>query len=154
MVEIRKYADTDLEQVKKLLIELQNYERQFDGGRAEATEEFATWYLSHIFDNVATQQGVVFVAAQGDMICGFTAGYVQEELERREQFFYISELVVTSASRGQGIGSNLIRAMENFARSKGLKSIRIGVLAASLQVHALYKKLGFQDYAIELMKSL
>jgi ribosomal protein S18 acetylase RimI-like enzyme len=154
MVDIRPYSDADLEQVKKLIVELQTYEQQFDAGRAEATDEFAAWYLSHIFDNVRTQQGVALVAEHENTLCGFAAGYAEEELERREEFFYISELVVTADLRGHGIGSSLIRAIEEFARSKGFKSIRIGVLAASVQVYDLYKRLGFQDYAIELIKVL
>jgi ribosomal protein S18 acetylase RimI-like enzyme len=66
----------------------------------------------------------------------------------------MAELVVSAAYRGQGIGSNLVRSMEDFARARGFRRAGIGVLVGNDRVHALYKRLGFRDYAIELMKEL
>ena len=71
-------------------------------------------------------------------LCGFGAGYVDDDPEARSQNFYIAELSVTEKPRGLGIGSRLIAAMEDAARERGLATIVIGVLAASERVHRLY----------------
>ena len=56
--------------------------------------------------------------------------------------------------RGHGIGSQLIGGMEDAARARGLRTVVIGVLAASERVHELYNRLGYRDHAIRLRKKL
>jgi ribosomal protein S18 acetylase RimI-like enzyme len=82
------------------------------------------------------------------------AAYPEEETEARGWYFYISDLVVGAQQRAHGIGSKLLRVMEHVARSRNFKTLGIGVLAGSDRVHALYHRLGFQDYAMTLRKHL
>jgi ribosomal protein S18 acetylase RimI-like enzyme len=154
MIDIRHYRDSDLTQLRNLLVEFQTFERQYDPNRAEPTEEFVTTYLSRLLAQVGEQQGVIFVAVEDSTVCGLAAGYVEEEAANQNAYFYIAEFVVAEAYRGRGIGSGLIRQIESFARRRGFKRLGIGVLAGSDRVHELYKRLGFRDYAVELMKEL
>ncbi len=154
MIEIREHERADFDQLKKLFLEMQTHERQFDADRAEPTDALAVKYISQLLTDVEERQGIILVAVNGGTVCGFAAGYAEEDLANQHHFFLIAELVVSAAYRGQGIGSNLIRSMENFARAKGFKRLGIGVLVGNDRVHELYKRLGFRDYAIELMKEL
>src|SRR5215471_17236906 len=96
--------------------QLQAHERQYEPLHVEPTLDFARWYIARLFKTVADQQGIVLVALDGATICGFAAAFVDEEWENRSDFFYISELVVAETHRGQGIGAELMAALERSAR--------------------------------------
>jgi ribosomal protein S18 acetylase RimI-like enzyme len=150
---IRKSVAADREALMALMIELQDFERQF-AARAVADREFAAWYIDRLLRVVEDQEGLLLVAAKDGAPCGFVAGFAEEESELRDRYFYIAELVVSESDRGRGIGSRLILAMEDAARARGLTRIGIGVLAGSDRVHRLYTTLGYRDYAISLRKEL
>lgn len=154
MIEIRKHEWADFDSLKKLFLEMQIHEQQFDADRAQPTDALADKYISQLLKDVEERQGIILVAVDSSSVCGFAAGYAEEDLANQHHFFLIAELVVSAAYRGQGIGSNLVRSMENVARARGFKRAGIGVLVGNDRVHALYKRLGFRDYAIELMKEL
>lgn len=154
MIEIRPYQDADFEHLKRLLAELQTYERAIDPRLAEPAPEFLKTYLEHLFTDIQEKRGIILVAADGDLVCGFTAGYAEKDLDEPDKYFYIAELVVAEVYRGQGIGSNLVHSLEDHARQHGFKQLRISVLARNVRVHTLYHRLGFNDYTINLTKPL
>ena len=151
---IREYVAADRESLVALMIELQDFERQFAADRAVPDREFAAWYIDRLLRVVEDNGGLLLVATKGGPPCGFVAGFPEEEPELRDWYFYVAELVVSESDRSRGIGRRLILAMENAARTRGLKRMGIGVLAGSERVHRLYKKLGYRDYAISLRKEL
>jgi ribosomal protein S18 acetylase RimI-like enzyme len=150
---IREFAPSDLGRVIELMIELQAFENQF-APRAAPTREFATRYIERLLRNLRGNQGVLLVAIADGAVRGFAAGYAEEEPEAEDLFFYIAELVVSERQRGRGIGSLLVKAMEDAARGRGLRRMVIGVLAGNTRVHRLYRRLGYGDYAIMLKKTL
>ncbi|MBN1859078.1 GNAT family N-acetyltransferase [Candidatus Bipolaricaulota bacterium] len=58
--------------------------------------------------------------------------------------FYVEFLAVDEARRGQGIGSNLIRAMEERARSSGSTHFAIDVARRNETARRLYERHGFK----------
>jgi ribosomal protein S18 acetylase RimI-like enzyme len=150
---IRKSVAADREALMALMIELQDFERQF-ADRAVADHEFAAWYIDRLLRVIEDNEGLILVATKDGAPCGFVAGFPEEEPELRERHFYVAELVVSESDRGRGIGRQLILAMEDAARAQGLKRIGIGVLAGSDRVHRFYTTLGYRDYAISLRKEL
>lgn len=154
MAEIRAYQTADLEALKQLITELQMYELQFDAGRTEPTHESIANYVSHLLKDVEEKQGLILLATVGSRVSGLVAGYPQEELDFRDPYFYVAELVVSEDSRGQGIGADLVSAIEDVARSKGCTRVGISVLFDNTRSHDLYQRLGFRDYVIELIKEL
>jgi ribosomal protein S18 acetylase RimI-like enzyme len=94
---------------------------------------------------------------------GAVAGYVvalarveEEGLEDEiaHSFGLVSDLAVSAAFRGQGIGSALLAAAERHVRGCGQDDFRIGVLAANRGAHALYRRHGFAEHHIEMRKKL
>jgi ribosomal protein S18 acetylase RimI-like enzyme len=154
VIDIRPYVDSDRGDVIELLIELQAFERQFSPYHVEPDRAFGAWYLSRLLETLRKSDGVLLVATDGVRACGFTAGYAEEDFEARDWYFYIAELAVADRARGSGIGTRLVQAMEDVARSRGLKRADIGVLAGSDRVHALYRRLGFRDFVTKLRKTL
>ena len=115
-IEIRAFAPSDLESVVGLTRELQRFELQFAADHAPPDQEFGEWYVGRLLGVLREQDGVLLVAAQDGAVCGFSAGYVEDDPEARSRYFYIAELSVTERMRGHGIGSQLIGAMEDAAR--------------------------------------
>ena len=152
--EIRAFAPSDRDGVVALMRELQQFERQFIPEHAAPDQAFGEWYVDRLLGVLREQDGLLLVATHDGTICGFGAGYVDDDPEARSQNFYIAELSVTEHLRGHGIGSRLIAALEDAALTRGLGTVVIGVLAASTRVHALYARLGYRDRAIRMRKKL
>ena len=153
-IDIRPFTPSDRDRVIAMMRELQQFERQFIPEHAAPDQAFGEWYVERLLGLLRERDGVLLVATQDGTICGFGAGYVDEDPEARGQYFYIAELSVTERLRGHGIGSRLIAALEDAAQARGLATVVIGVLAASTRVHALYARLGYRDRAIRLRKKL
>ena len=153
-LEVRAFASSDRDGVIALMRELQQFERQFIPAHAVPDQAFGEWYVDRLLGVLREQDGVLLVATQDGALCGFGAGYVDDDPESRGRNFYIAELSVTENARGHGIGSRLIAALEDAARARGLATMVIGVLAASRRVHGLYSRLGYRDHAIRMRKKL
>jgi GNAT superfamily N-acetyltransferase len=76
--------------------------------------------------------------------------FVREELR---DYAYLGDLFVREAHRGQGIGRALVAEAERLARARGVARILMGVLPGN-PAEALYRRLGYRTYAVELAKDL
>jgi GNAT superfamily N-acetyltransferase len=76
--------------------------------------------------------------------------FVREELR---DYAYLGDLFVRAPHRSQGIGRALIAEAERLAHARGVKRILLGVLPGN-PAEAVYRKLGYRTYAIELAKDL
>ncbi|MCB0035668.1 MAG: GNAT family N-acetyltransferase [Anaerolineales bacterium] len=56
----------------------------------------------------------------------------------------LADIVVATAERGQGIGTALIRLLEQEATLRGWRPLEIGVESANGRALALYRRLGYQ----------
>jgi ribosomal protein S18 acetylase RimI-like enzyme len=153
-IAIRTFEPADFARVAALTIELQDFERGITPWRVPADQEFAGWYVTRLLRALEQAGGTLLVASDGGTACGYAAGLAEDEPEMRDRYFYVAELVVAATHRVRGIGTRLIAAMEELARAQGLGRIGIGVLAGSDRVHALYRRLGYRDYAVSLRKAL
>jgi ribosomal protein S18 acetylase RimI-like enzyme len=151
---IRAYAPSDRDGVVALMRELQQFERQFAPEHATPDQAFGEWYVDRLLGVLREQDGVLLVATLDGAVRGFCAGFEEDDPEAQSRYFYIAELSVTERLRGHGIGAQLVGAMEDAARARGLATVVIGVLAASERVHGLYNRLGYRDHAIRLRKKL
>jgi ribosomal protein S18 acetylase RimI-like enzyme len=66
----------------------------------------------------------------------------------------VQMVVVMPEFRGQKLGAKLMGAAEKWAKEKGCDAVRLGVMARNERAHKLYKELGYDDFAIEMDKSL
>jgi ribosomal protein S18 acetylase RimI-like enzyme len=153
-VAIREFTPSDRDGVIELILALQRFEMQFAPDHATPDRDFGEWYLEQTLESVRENDGALLVATDHGALCGMIAGYDVDDPESRSRYFYIAELSVSEAMRGHGVGSRLIAAIEDFARSRGHKTAVIGVLVKNTRAHALYDRLGFRDYAVRMRKKL
>jgi ribosomal protein S18 acetylase RimI-like enzyme len=66
----------------------------------------------------------------------------------------IGELVVAPEAEGQGIGSALVEAVIERARSEGHTRVSVSTGAANARALGLYRRLGFEDEDVTLSRRL
>jgi GNAT superfamily N-acetyltransferase len=79
------------------------------------------------------------------------AVYVREDVRHHA---YISELFVQEEARSTGIGAALMEEAERLAAARDVSRLVVGVLAGNSLAEALYARLGYAPYAIELVKRI
>ena len=58
-------------------------------------------------------------------------------------------IVVAREARGQGIGSELLRRVEGFARDRGFRQVRLDVVDTNPGARRLYERHGFEEVVTE-----
>jgi GNAT superfamily N-acetyltransferase len=158
MTVIRKYnSETDAQQLRDCVIELQNFEREVDP-RMPSGEEIVDDYIVAMLFRCRMCDGQVLVAD----VDGEIAGYVtmlnrvqSDDLDDGNlEFGLIADLLVRKAYRGTGLGRELIAAAESFAKEHGVRWLRISVMAQNAAARKLYASTGFSEIYVELEKDL
>lgn len=114
--------------------------------------------LAAAWQSVHQTDGQVLVAELDGRVIGhlfllfkIDAVFVERELR---PYAYVSELYVTEKARGRGVARALMNEAERIAKRRGLPRILVGVLAGNKGAEALYGRLGYAPYVIELTKTL
>ena len=66
----------------------------------------------------------------------------------------LGELAVTEAVEGQGVGSLLLSAAEDWARERGLPFLALGTGFANIRARAFYARHGYREEDVRLTKAL
>lgn len=64
---------------------------------------------------------------------------------RDTQTLHVIDIVLSSAMRGRGIGTDVIQALEHAAHAKGMTRLTLSVLRSNDGARRLYQRLGFSD---------
>ena len=144
--------------ILQFIFALQVHEHSFELNRridAQVAEEHYAVLIPH----VAEHNGQVLIAEdEAGHIIGWAAFYedggdvfIHAE-ERRHGF--LAELYVVETARGAGVGRALIAACEDWARGRGLTSLRIGLLARNADALKVYERSGYAPYTLQVRKYL
>ena len=143
--------------VRACLIELQDFERSLDH-RLPSGAAIVDDFIPQMLNRCKKCNGRVLVGELDEKVVGFAtilAKVKSEELVDGDiEYGLVSDLVVASAHRKQGIGRKLLEAAESYARSNGVRWLRIGVLAENHSADSLYESMGFKSLYIEREKEL
>lgn len=137
MLEIDEYKEKYLEQISNIIIQDLMTVNSKDYGIERAkkmAEDFTTENLKHTF----SKRRKVFVALINGQVVG-TAGI--EKSWYNDDDYWILTVFVKPDNHGQGIGSQLIRKIEDFAATLPIKKL---VIPASITAHGFYYKLGYR----------
>jgi ribosomal protein S18 acetylase RimI-like enzyme len=158
VITLRDYAaDRDSARLRDCMIELQNSERKLEPGKPEGST-IADKYLELMFARCRKWDGKVFVAEVSGQVVGFVCVWAKVQPEEPDddpsEYAFVSDLVVASGHRRRGLGRGLLAMAERYARSRGARSLRIGVLARNAAARHLYGSAGFSNYEVEMEKPL
>lgn len=149
-MQIIEYEDKYLEDVRDLLVELEEYiltvdKDELDQLHPEYREKIALLDLEEVKEN----DGKCFLAIENDKAIGLIMGtiikydeydYLDHKCPKEGE---ITELIVTSKIRSKGIGQALMNKMEEYFKSVGCEYILVDVFAYNENGIKFYDKQGY-----------
>lgn len=155
-IKIRKYLPTDKLDLKKCIIELKRYEGQFDADYL--TDKRSVDKLFNEIINGKNQGGEIFVAEVEDKVVGFIALEIQtkndELIVKKIKAVYVADVAVLAEYRNLGIGSQLLKTAQEFAKNNKIKYLKLIVYADNQKARQLYENMGFRDYEVTMLKEV
>jgi len=94
----------------------------------------------------ATRQVTTLVAEDGDALVGYATLNPYYNSDDARPGYWLDELYVAPARRGEGIGGALMRAIREHAKEVGRPSVWWGVERTNTRAIAFYDRLGAVDY--------
>ncbi len=160
-MEIIEYEEKYLEDVKDLLVELEEYiisidKDKLDRLHPEYREKMAVLDL----DEVKNNNGKCYLAIQNGKAIGVIMGilgtyeeydYLDYKCPRRGE---VTELIVTKKIRSNGVGQKLMEKMEEYFRSIDCEYVVIDVFAYNDIGINFYNKLGYHTRGLLDIKKL
>lgn len=147
------------EEVKGLLIELQEHLCSIDKLGYNALEkDFGDLYFKKVMDEVNRCEGKMLLYKEDTQIVGLVVGLINNEREDRYDFKVprrgrITELVVSKNFRSKGIGTVLLKSMEEYLKSVGCSDILLGVFGYNTEAFKFYEKNGYHVRLFDMTKA-
>lgn len=160
-MKIIEYEDKYFEDVKELLVQLEEYIVSIDKDcldqlHPDYREKMAIIDLKEVDDS----NGKCYLAVENDNVLGLIMGYIPAY----DEFDYldykcpkrgkISELIVTSKIRSKGVGQVLIDRMEQYFKSKGCEYVLVDVFAYNENAIKFYGKKGYHPRMFTNIKKI
>ncbi len=140
------------EQIKDLLVELQNYLIDIDDWHTQIlSDNYRNDYFKMNLEFINKQNGKIILAIEDEKIIGIISGVVQLNDEIDEltndcsKIGNVLDLIVKNSFRGNQIGKLLLQEMENYFKSINCKRINIEVFGPNKSALNFYLK---NDYTI------
>jgi len=155
---VREYNETrHLLEIRNCLVELQDFERSIDHRLPPGTE-VVDEYVSHMLEQCEESHGQILVAEVDGDVAGFVTVLTRvksEDINEGDaEHGLIADLMVKTRFRGSGLGNQLLDAAEDYARSSGVRWLRIGVMSENHAARRLYEARGFETTYVELEKDM
>ncbi len=149
-MEIIEYEDKYLEDVRDLLTELEEYivsidEDELDHVHPEYHEKMALLDL----EEVQKKSGKCYLAIENDKVLGMIMGtipgyeeydYLDYKCPKRGE---ITELIVTSKTRNNGVGKALMETLEKYFKDNNCEYVLVDVFAYNKNGIKFYDKQGY-----------
>ena len=153
---VRVAREADHEALLANTVALNRFENEITGDRAVDVAS-AEAVLGHFIRRVGNT-GLMLVAEADGRVFGhlFLAldeapPYLAPEYRREA---WICDAFIEEAWRGQGAFRAMLALAEAHARAAGCRRLHIGVLAGNDDAERIYRKAGFRNYAIEMVREL
>ena len=159
MCEIIEYSIKYQDEVKDLLVELQQYLSSLDKrGVLVVKENYREGYFNYLINECEKHNGKIFLAIDGNMVIGvivakiFQGGGENEYTTSCPKIGFISDLIVAKESRRKGVGKKLIATAEYYFSENHCDYTQLEVFAPNNIAFDLYKKLGYEINCYYLSK--
>ena len=160
-MKIVEYEEKYLEDVRDLLVELEEYilsidKDDLDQIHPEYREKMAVLDLEEVNDN----DGKCYLAIEEDKVIGLIMGcipqydeydYLDYKCPRRGE---ITELIVTDKVRSNGVGRKLMDKMEEYFKSVGCEYVLVDVFGYNEKGINFYNKNGYRTRMETMIKKI
>jgi len=160
-VEIREYRSSDRTAFVRLMEELQDYLVSLDDlKRMRRTPEYGESYTERTLQNVAKNNGIIYVAETKGRVVGSIVGIIHEQT--REELLehvpfkrgVVLELIVEVEYRKKRVGTLLMEKIEDYFRQNGCSVAGVDVFFPNKIAYRLYCRLGYCNRDIWMTKNL
>ena len=149
------------EQIKDLLVELQNYLVDIDNWHTQILKpEYRENMFKLDMEKVRKQNGKIYLYIENNVAIGIIIGIIEEKDEIDKltndcaKTGSILELVVKNDIRGNGIGKLLLGKIEQFFKNVDCKRINIEVFGPNKKGLNFYEKNGYITRDIIVSKKI
>lgn len=160
-ITFREYEDKDRSLLLGLTNKLEGYAKSLDIlERVKNLPGFAEVSLRETLENVDKYQGKIWFAEDEEKVIGYVIGVIWEQSKKNRleigphKLGEVIDIYLEEEYRGQGLGTKMLKMMEDYFKRKGCDSMWIGVFAPNENAHKTYKKFGFVDREIGMLKQL
>lgn len=145
---ISKYKDQFVELYKQLIYV--HYPEKVDQGIL-TTLDFKK-SIDKISNYIDAQEGVVFVAQEEEVICGYAHGYIRMFLDEKRMM--LDGIVVKPEYKRNKIGHQLLNELEKYAKQEKCDVMELFVTTNNPSAESFYRNKGFVDSRLHMIKSL
>ena len=160
-MKIIEYEDKYLEDVRDLLVELEEYiisidEDHLDQLHEEYRDKMALLDLEEIKEN----NGKCYLYIENNKVVGLIMGiippydkydYLDYKCPKRGE---ITELIVSNKIRSKGIGQKLIKQMEEYFKTQGCEYIKVEVFGYNDNALKFYFKQNYHARMLDVIKKI
>ena len=160
-MEIIEYHKKYDEQIKNLLVELQEYLVEIDDWNTQILcERYREECFKIDMKKMDEQEGKVYLAVEDENVVGLIMGVVEvkDEIDSITNDCVktgnVIELIVRKNARRTGIGKSLLKKIEEYFKSINCVRINIEVFGPNRNANTFYSKNGYIDRDIIMSKKI
>ena len=160
-MKIIEYSDKYIEDVRDLLVELEEYIVSIDEDNLDVVgKDYREKMVLYDLKEVKENKGKVFLAISNNKVLGLIMG-MERTYSKEDYLDYkcpkageITELIVTQKERSSGVGNALMNKMEEYLKSIGCEYIFIDVFAYNKPAIKFYTKGGYHSRMMVMLKKV
>jgi ribosomal protein S18 acetylase RimI-like enzyme len=146
---VREAAEGDLDDLAELLVEGFAFHAQYLPEWFQVPEGYDTaGQKPYLRDALDAQDSVILMAVAAGKTVGFAVVSIKEtvglSLVVEKKYAYVQSLIVTESSRRGGVGSLLMRAVEDWARGQEATQVQLDMWEFDGGPLGFYEKLGYK----------
>ena len=158
---IIEYEDKYLEDVKDLLVELEEYIISIDADHLDQIHEDYRDKMAILdLNEVKENNGKCYLYIESNKVVGLIMGiispydkydYLDYKCPKRGE---ITELIVSNKIRSKGIGQQLMKKMEEYFKTQGCEYIKIEVFGYNDNALKFYFKQNYHARMLDIIKKI
>ncbi len=160
-MKIIEYDSKYDENIKELLVELENYIISIDKDELDKlSENYKEEYFKSLLKNIKRKNGKIYLAIKEERAVGVIAGVVAK-YSKEDSLDYkcpkkgiIEELVVNKNYQKYGIGQQLLKTMEEYLKNINCEYVCLDVLAYNENAIKFYEKNNYHTRMMHKIKKI
>lgn len=157
----KEYVNEDKQTLLELSKKLGKYSKDIDPlKRVLNMRGFAELELEDIFSNVKKYQGKIWFAEDEGKKVGYIIGVIWKQSHKNKleigpyKLGEVIDLYLDESYRGKGVGKRLLGKMEEYFKVNKCDSMWVQVFEPNKNAHEVYKKFGFVNREIGMLKNI
>jgi len=160
-ISFREYEEKDKELLLNFVNRLEEYIKTVDPiKRFINLPGFAEIELEETFENIKKNKGKILFVRKGTKEIGYIIGIIWKQSKKnqlevgRHKLGEVVDIYLEEGYRNQGIGDKMLKTRENYFKKEGCNSMWVSVFFPNNNAHNFYKRFGFVDREIGMLKEI